>query len=137
MPNSSFPLFHTHTSLRNTAEDLGKNMSFVTPKVKVRMSLVPGFNLDTHSVQWSFSSWVWLCPWPSGEESAPYGAFTQTQPSLLGSTVPCSLQIAAKICRKRSRNIPCGFEGTVTSPKAEASALGRLLWGPLNSLLVL
>ena len=62
MPNSSFPLFHPHTSLRNTAEDLGKNMSFVTPKVKVRMSLVPGFNLDTHSVQWSFSSWVWLCP---------------------------------------------------------------------------
>ena len=37
-------------------------MPFMTPNVKVRMSLVPGFNHDAQSVQWSFSIWVWFCP---------------------------------------------------------------------------
>lgn len=93
---------HAHTYLRNTAEHLGKNMPFMTPKVKVRMSLVPGFNLDTHSVQWSSSIWVWLCPLAIRGEFAPYWAFTQNQPALLGSTVLCSLQVAAEIVEREA-----------------------------------
>lgn len=111
-------------------------MSFVTPTVKVRMSLVLGLPLIPTLYGGLSVSGSGSVPWPSGEESAPYGAFTQTQPSLLGSAVPCSLQIAAKNCRKRSRNIPCGFEGTVHVPKGTSFCTWEAALGPLQQLVL-
>lgn len=109
-------------------------MPFVTPNVKVRMSLVPGFNLMPNLYSGLSVSGSGSVPWPSGEKSAPYWAFTQTQLNLLGSTVPCSLQVAAKNGRKRSRNIPCGFEGTVTSPKERSFCTWEAVLGPPQQL---
>lgn len=46
-------LSHTHTEQGNTVAHLGKNLSFATPRIKVRMSLGPSFIHDSHFVPWS------------------------------------------------------------------------------------